>query len=142
MNQNFEPHRLRELCRHVLLVEDSVLIAMDAEVLLSDLGAEQVTLAATVAEALNALHVAPPTIAILDVKLQGETCFPIADRLQVLQVPYAFATGYSDPSTFPDRYKLAPCMSKPFNGDSLRRIIEGLASSSDYSETQSLQRTA
>ncbi|MBU1211216.1 MAG: response regulator [Alphaproteobacteria bacterium] len=132
---------IRELCRHVLLVEDSILIALDAEVLVTDLGAERVSIAASVLEALRSLENAPPTLAILDVKLEGETCFPIADKLQEKQIPYAFATGYSDKATFPDRHKLAPCMTKPYNEQALRRVIEELIGGADQCGIQRLQQT-
>lgn len=131
MNDNCGLRQLSELCRNVLLVEDSIIIAMDAEALITDIGAGDVTVATSVREALEKLDSSHPTLAILDVKLQGETCFPIADRLQELHIPYVFATGYSDHESFPDRHKLIPCMTKPYNGESLRQVIEdtiGLAS--------------
>ncbi|KUO60561.1 MAG: hypothetical protein APF80_02570 [Alphaproteobacteria bacterium BRH_c36] len=131
---------IRELFRHVLLVEDSILIALDAEVLVTELGAERVSIAASVLEGLRSITNSPPTLAILDVKLEGETSFPIADKLQEMQIPYVFATGYSDKATFPDRHKLAPCMTKPYNQQALRRVIEELRDA-DRRGTPWLQQT-
>ncbi len=131
---------LRRFLRHVLVVEDSIIIAMDAEEQLVDLGAERVTLAASVGEALEEIGRLTPTLALLDVKLQDETCFPIADKLKELHVPYIFATGYTYPASFPDLHKQAPCMTKPYSGEALGRTIGDLVRE-DKSAIQSLQRT-
>lgn len=117
------------LLRHVLLVEDSIIIAMDAESLVTELGAERVTFASNIAQALSCLHRDPPTLGILDVKLTDETSFPIADRLCDMGIPCIFATGYSDRATFPARHQSSPYLSKPFDRNSLERAVDELENS-------------
>jgi DNA-binding response OmpR family regulator len=80
----------------VLLVEDSLLIAMDVEALLGDLGAKTVLTAASVRHARD--HVAAHRIdfAILDVNLGSETSLSLADELRARNIPFAFASGYGE----------------------------------------------
>ena len=67
--------------RHVLLVEDSMIIAMDAEDALKEIGAAKVVVAASVARALGALEKGGLNFALLDLNLGEETSLPVADML-------------------------------------------------------------
>lgn len=127
---------LRALFRNVLLVEDSLIIAMDAEDLVNELGGDKVTLATSVEEALTSIEFELPSFAILDVRLESETSFPVADKLLALQIPFVFATGYSDRDTFPVSHRSVPYMSKPYNLESLTSVIEDLFRSDDQLEIQ------
>ena len=82
----------------VLLVEDSMIIALDAEDALKELGAARVETAANVARALAVLDKGGIDCALLDVNLGGETSLPVARRLQAEGIPFAFATGYGEDS--------------------------------------------
>ena len=103
----------------VLVVEDQLLIAMDLEQILGGHGVAQVDTAASPAEALRKLQAFTPDVAILDVNLGGESCAPVADELARRQIPFAFATGYSDRSQIPERFLAAPVVRKPFEADSV-----------------------
>ena len=76
----------------VLLVEDSMLIALDAEDALVACGVDEVVIAGNVAAALAALADRLPDFAVLDHNL-GE---PVAGALAEAGVPYCFASGYGD----------------------------------------------
>ncbi len=52
--------------------------------------------------------------ALLDVNLGGEPSFPLATILRERHVPYVFLTGYDDPNRFPEEYRDAPRLGKPF----------------------------
>ncbi len=104
----------------LLLVEDSLIIAMDAEDILLKLGADSVATASTVPQALAELREALPTAAILDVNLGSETSLPIADRLHALGVPFLFATGYGEQAKLPAVHAGVPVLQKPYT-------IEGVA---------------
>jgi DNA-binding response OmpR family regulator len=80
----------------VLLVEDSMLIALDAEDALVACGVSKVVIAANVAAALAAMADALPDFAVLDHNLGDETSEPIACALTEAGVPYCFASGYGD----------------------------------------------
>jgi CheY-like chemotaxis protein len=102
----------------VLLVEDNMIIAMDGEDALRDLGAEVVT-AATVGRALEAIAITPIDMAVLDFNLGQETSILVADKLAEKGVPFLFATGYGDGLVLPDRHADIVLVKKPYNGASL-----------------------
>jgi light-regulated signal transduction histidine kinase (bacteriophytochrome)/CheY-like chemotaxis protein len=114
----------RLLSGRVLLVEDSMIIALDAADMLRDLGADEVDLAAGVGEALRLLEASAPSFVLLDVNLGGETSFPVAERLHERGIPFMFATGYGDDVAFPAKFKGVPVIAKPYSLDSL---VAGLA---------------
>ncbi len=78
----------------VLLVEDEILIALDAEQILRDLGVATVRICRTVKEAMEAIDHRIPDFALLDVKLGNETSLPLAEQLHALGVRFAVITGY------------------------------------------------
>jgi PAS domain S-box-containing protein len=84
--------------RRVLLVEDELLVAMEMEEALRDLGCEVLGPAATVEEALRLAQSEAGRIdaAVLDINLAGRPSFPVADLLAGRGVPVVFATGYGD----------------------------------------------
>jgi light-regulated signal transduction histidine kinase (bacteriophytochrome) len=98
----------------VLLVEDNLIIAMDAEDILHRLGASEVTTAANVAHALEIIGQTPFDLALLDVNLGDETSFPIAERLKAKGVPFAFATGYGEGVAQAKSHADAPVLQKPY----------------------------
>lgn len=104
----------RVLQGRALLVEDNLIIALDAEEMLIRLGAEGVDVAASVRDALSIIERQPPDFAMLDVNLTGETSFPIAERLLLAKVPFVFATGYGDDLAMPSEFAGARIVSKPY----------------------------
>ena len=80
--------------RHVLIVEDQFLIALDLEDELRSFAAASADVVATVADAMATIAARKPDLAILDIDLGGETTEAIAERLAELGVPFLFATGY------------------------------------------------
>lgn len=87
---------LEKVPNHVLVVEDSIIIAMDAEDSLRELGVEAVTIAESVDGALRSIEHERPDMAILDYSLGDQSCDAAAERLRELGVPFVLATGYSD----------------------------------------------
>ena len=82
--------------QRVLLVEDSMLIALDAEDSLMACGVDDVVIAANVAAALAAIAEERPDFAVLDYNLGHESSEPVAVALSEAGVPFCFATGYGD----------------------------------------------
>ena len=111
---------------HLLLVEDSLIIALDAEDIVTRLGAAEVATAASVDAAVDLIASAPPTIAILDINLGSTTSFPIADRLLELGVPFIFATGYGEQAQFPDQHRGRVVVQKPYTSENLARALAGI----------------
>ncbi|QIG79226.1 HWE histidine kinase domain-containing protein [Stakelama tenebrarum] len=102
-----------------LLVEDSLIIAMDAEDILTRLGASRVVTAATIDQARAELSSEAFEVAVLDVNLGSETSIVIADALREIGVPYIFATGYGEQLQLPDDHAETPVIQKPYTGGNI-----------------------
>ncbi len=103
----------------ILLVEDQMLIAMDAEGMLADRGFTAVATASSAAEALRHLRSSPVAVAILDVNLGDSTSLPVAEALRAKDIPFVFATGYGDGGTIPPTFADVPVVRKPYDVQSL-----------------------
>ena len=111
--------------KRVLLVEDSLIIALDADDILRRLGAADVITDGTVAGALNVLSNDPPDIAILDINLGDHNSFAIADKLLELGIPFMFATGYGEQARLPDQHRPRIVLQKPYTlATMIRRLPE------------------
>jgi CheY-like chemotaxis protein len=100
-----------------LIVEDNLIIAMSAEVILLELGARHVETAASVREALAAIERSPPSFALLDLNLGNENSIPVGRRLVELKVPFIFATGYGERAPIPAELGMVPVTQKPYTRD-------------------------
>lgn len=107
----------------VLLVEDSLIIAMDAEDILARLGAERVVTAASIAQAQAEIARETFEVAVLDVNLGQETSLPIAEALLAAGVPCIFATGYGEQLQLPAGQGGTPVIQKPYT---LASVAQGL----------------
>ncbi|MGB3456708.1 MAG: HWE histidine kinase domain-containing protein [Litorimonas sp.] len=112
------------LSGNVLVVEDNMVIALDAEDLLLDLGAAHVVTAASTASALDHVDRTVFEFALLDVNLGAETSERVADRLVELGVPFAFATGYGDRTSLSDKFQGRAFLRKPYNRETIAAAIE------------------
>lgn len=80
--------------KRVLIVEDEVIVAMQLEDLLTDLGCSVVGPACRLEEALELAESDGLDAAVLDVNLNGRSVCPVAERLIGRGVPVVYATGY------------------------------------------------
>jgi CheY-like chemotaxis protein len=103
----------------VLMVEDQLLIAMDVETMLTHEGAASVETASSVKEALIALAIMRPDVAILDVNLGNGSSVPVAQALCERGIPFVFATGYGETSLIPASMDDVPIVRKPYDLASL-----------------------
>ena len=103
-----------KLSGDVLVVEDNIIIAMDAEDFMQSLGAASVSMASNAASAIEAITETAFSFALLDVNLGSETSEPIAMLLAEKGVPFAFATGYGDATDVTKRFPEAPVIQKPY----------------------------
>jgi DNA-binding response OmpR family regulator len=104
---------------HVLLIEDSMLIALSAEDVLRELGAAHVTVAPTAAAAKKAIDSEAIDLAVLDFNLGNETSLPIAEELVALGMPVVMATGYGSDLELPAALKSVPIVTKPYDLNTL-----------------------
>ena len=115
----------------VLLVEDSLIIALDAEDIANKLGADVVMTVATVEGALDAIDTHRPTVAMLDINLGDQTSFAIADRLMDLDVPLLFATGYGEQAKIPMDHRHRTVVQKPYTLENVARAMDELLGQRD-----------
>lgn len=112
--------------RRVLVVEDEMMVAWLLEDMLAELGCAVVGPAARVDKALAMIGAEAIDVAVLDVNLNGEMSYPIADALAERGVPFIFVTGY-DKDRMLDGYQSFPVLQKPFHRaeltDTLARLL-------------------
>jgi light-regulated signal transduction histidine kinase (bacteriophytochrome) len=106
----------------VLLVEDSMIIALDSEDALRALGAREVHVAAGVAQARR-LIARGVDFAVLDFNLGAETSLPLADDLAAAGKPFVFASGYGDGIDLPERFADTPVVKKPYGAADLAAAV-------------------
>jgi len=110
----------------ILLAEDEMLVAMLLEDILSDLGHTLVGPLAHLDKTLHAARHETLDLAILDVNLQGEEIYPVAEVLQARGIPFAFSTGYGVHGLL-ERWQKQPTLQKPYHRDELYRMVAELA---------------
>lgn len=108
---------------HILLVEDNMIIAMDTEETLYELGVTKVDLAASVQEARRLLANGKPDLAVLDFNLGNETSEPLARELAADGVPVAMATGYGEAMRELDDLDLIGVLAKPYGRGDLQGLF-------------------
>jgi CheY-like chemotaxis protein len=102
-----------------------MLIGMLLEDMLADMGHDVVAVVPRVNEALAAVQHEAFDVAILDVHLNGQSAFPVAEALIERGIPFVFATGYGERG-LPEKYRGRPILQKPFAKDDLERILKRL----------------
>ena len=111
----------------VLVLEDNFIIAMEAEDILRSLGVEHVEIATKVAQAMTLISEQAFDFALLDVDLGGETSFEFAHALMTSGVAFGFVSGYGEDVVFPASLQEMPRISKPFNENSISRLLTAAA---------------
>ena len=109
----------------ILVVEDEMIVMMNLEVALEDLGCTSVCPVAGVLKALAMLNEQRFDLAILDVNLGGEKSYPIADVLIARGIPFAFSTGYSDHGDRADM-NCQPILRKPYLACDVAKVVDQL----------------
>ena len=113
----------------VLLLEDEFLIALDAEQILKDLGARHVVIAATLSDAETRARESRFDVALLDVNINGEMSFGLAELLRARGVPVVFATGYQLKDSNIAETTTEHCVTKPYTSDRLRQVLSAAMAS-------------
>ena len=107
----------------ILIVEDSFLVLIGLEAMCADLGWEIVGPATRVDEALALAESETFDAALLDVNLDGEMSWGIADVLRARQIPFAFSTGYDQSNILPDHLVGTQILAKPYRVDDVERRL-------------------
>ena len=112
--------------RRVFVVEDEIMIRMLLEDMLADLGYGVAASAGGLNEAMTLARESDFDLAILDVNLNGDAVYPVADLLQERGVPFAFSTGYGERG-LPEAYRGRPTLQKPFQLENLEDILTAIS---------------
>jgi CheY-like chemotaxis protein len=114
--------------KHILVVEDDYFVAADLTSELEAAGAVILGPVNSVQRALALLADQNLRIdaASLDINLNGELVYPLADVLRERRIPFIFCTGY-DERTSPPSYRSVPRCEKPFViSDVIRALAQQL----------------
>ena len=113
--------------RRILVVEDEMLVLMETQDMLADLGCDAVVAAATNEQAIALIEAQHFDAALLDLNLNGVRSYPVADVLAARGIPFAFATSYGGQG-LRDGDRKRPLLVKPFESDRLEKLLAGLLS--------------
>lgn len=111
--------------KRVLVVEDDALFA---EALVANLEESGCMVTGPVGNLAQGLHLAEWKSldgAILDIEIEGGTCFPIARQLLGRGIPFVFLTGLSRPAV-PDELRRVPVLPKPLDDEVLNATAREL----------------
>jgi CheY-like chemotaxis protein len=112
-------------CR-VLLLEDEFFVADDIGQALALAGAQILGPFTRHVEALQAIEGGLAIdLGVLDINLQGEVSFAVADRLKAQGIPFVFSTGYGETS-IPEAHQQAPRWEKPFRPEALAEAMASM----------------
>ncbi|WP_235984587.1 response regulator [Mesorhizobium neociceri] len=110
----------------ILIVEDEWLIAEDHAARLRSAGHRVVGPVPSVQAALDRIAQEEIDAALLDIQLNGETSYRVAESLQEKSIPFAFVTGHVT-SEIPARFATASVLQKPVAAEGLSAAVAALA---------------
>ena len=97
-------------------------MAWTLEDMLAELGCTVVGPAARVDQALAMIEAEAVDAVVLDVNLNGEKSYPVADALAARGVPFVFSTGYGE-AGLPEHWRGHPTIQKPFTETAIRDAL-------------------
>lgn len=123
VTENPEDPETALLSGDVLIAEDNLIVAMEAEDRLRSLGATRCHVAGNVTAALNIARRFDLAFALLDVNLGTETSEPIARHLALHKVPYVVASGYGSDARDSGVNEGDVSITKPYSQADLAKAI-------------------
>ncbi len=106
----------------ILVVEDEFLLALEVEAALTSFGCAVTGPFAKLAKALDAARRTQLDGAVLDINLNGEMVYPLAEYLDLAGIPFVFLTGYV-PSDLPECFRHFRRLPKPLHAAALRKVV-------------------
>jgi len=107
----------------VLVIEDSFMIVSMLELVFETLGWTMVGPVARIPNALALIEAERFDAALLDVNLDGEMSWSVAEALQARAIPFVLSTGYDVAQLLPDTLKGTTFIRKPYNVTLLKNAI-------------------
>ena len=115
-----------------------MIISMLIVNMLAELGCEIIGPVTRVREALCVIVAQSVDAAILDVNLDGEMSYPVADALAARGIPFLFSTGYE---RLKNGYNSWPTLWKPYDLTTLSAALEKLLSRTNPTDHNSSSET-
>lgn len=109
----------------MLIVEDDALLGMAMGLCVQDAGYRVAGLAQSVEAALETLSHETVDAALLDVNLQGELVFPVANALAERGVPFVFVTAQPR-QDIPEKHRHRPVVPKPYYDAAIYAALESV----------------
>lgn len=113
---------MADLAPRILVVEDEILLGMLIGDMLGDLGFEVVGPATRLEPAMTLARDVALDCAMLDINLNGEQSFAVADILRERGIPFFFATAYGKRG-LNGAYKDTHTLQKPFTASDLQQAL-------------------
>ena len=113
------------MIKRILVVEDEPLIAMMITSMLRELDYVPLGPTHTPQQTLDFLDETPIDAALLDLNLSAVRSDSIAERLDDLDIPFAFVSGYTA-AQLPVKFQDRPFISKPLTQRSLAKALKRL----------------
>ncbi len=111
----------------VLVVEDGALVSLELCETLVGYGATIVGPCYRIGEAMDVGASAMIDVALLDVDLDGTKVFPVAELLGERDIPFVFATGFTDATLRPAKFRDARTIHKPYDSEVLLSMMSSIA---------------
>jgi DNA-binding NtrC family response regulator len=111
-------------CR-ILVIEDDYFLADDLKQALTALGADVIGPIGNLTAAVKQVGSDGFDVAIVDINLQGEAAYVIADQLEREGIPFGFATGYGA-EAIPSRFRNVIRWEKPCDVEQIARDVAQL----------------
>ena len=109
--------------KRVFIIEDEARVAMMLEVLLEDMGCKVAGMAARLDDAMTKARTLDFDVALLDINLDGESSFPVAEVIAARGLGFVFATGYGA-ARLPEALRNRPVLQKPYRLHDLERALK------------------
>ena len=111
----------------ILIVEDEILVALNLEDMMVELGHQVIAVATRLNQAIDLATNSEIDLAILDLNLSRLMSFPVADVLRKRSIPFMFATGYGSQG-LTENYRNEFVLVKPYGVHELQIAINRVAS--------------
>ena len=113
--------------QHALVVEDGVVLSIEMESMLRELGVANVHCAGELEQAQRYVESQRFDLAVLDINLAGHPVFEVAEALRRQNVPIIFVSGCEDQYEMPTSLLKIPALTKPIDksrlAEALRRLL-------------------
>jgi len=110
----------------ILVVEDEMIVSLLIEEVLTEQRCDVIGPFGHVADALRAAQTEVIDFALLDVNVDGEMIYPVAEALVARNIPFLLLTGYGRHG-LPHNHQEWPVCSKPFRpGELVNTILKQL----------------